>query len=407
MAGARFARAREQQRFMSTKPNDTPPTSLASNRTLWSLIGLGSLCNIAAIGSKAALPLFAIHLGASALTVGVIMAAFALIPAVIALRLGRILDRMGPRKPMMGGALGMMAGLGIAFAFGSLPALFVCSMLVGTSGSFYFMSHTQAVGKLSSPQNRTTMLSMSSMGYSLSSFLGPVAAGMAIDGFGHAWAFLVLAVAPFIGFAVLYFRLLPISDTTPRSMVSARRGRAMDFLRTPALRRLYAAGVITQTAWDGMMLIVPIHGHGAGLSATAIGIALGAFSFGTLAVRSVLPALSRRMRPWRLLSLAFGVSAVGFALLPFTGSEYTLIASTFMIGLGLGVSMPIVTSQLFEAAPEGRVGEALGLRTSLANVSQSTFPLALGGLGSLFGVLPIALFMAGMMAGGTVMARRA
>jgi MFS family permease len=391
----------------NTKTKGAHNDGAASNRVLWSLIGLGSLCNLAAIGSKAALPLAAIHLGASPFAVGIIMAAFALIPAVIALRLGRILDRMGPRRPMMGGALGMIAGLGIAFGFGSLPALFICSMIVGTSGSFFFMSHTQAVGKLSSPENRTAMLSMSSMGYSLSSFLGPVVAGAAIDGFSHASAFLALAIAPLIGLAVLYFRLLPISDTTPRSMVSATRGRAMDFFRTPALRRLYAAGVITQTAWDGMTLIVPIHGHSAGLSATAIGIALGTFSFGTLAVRSVLPALSRRLRPWRLLGVAFSVAAVGFAVLPFTGAVYTLMVTTFLIGLGLGVSLPIVTSQLFDAAPEGRVGEALGVRTSLANVSQSTFPLALGGLGSLFGVMPIALFMAAMMASGSWMARRA
>ena len=383
--------------------SDSPPSSARSIRAL---ILLAVLINSAYAGSKVALPLFAIQLGASTFTVGIMMASYTFIAALLALRMGRMLDRIGPRRPMIIGAGGVIAGLCSAFAFGNLAALFVCAVLVGSFGGLFFMAHTQAIGKASTRHNRTAVLSMSAMGYSASSFLGPMAAGALIDGVGHGQALLLLGVAPVAAMLGLQFRLLPLSDHAQRSTDASGHSRVLDFFRNPATRGVYVTGIISNSAWECMNLMAPIYGHSIGLSATTIGVVLGAFSVGTFAVRIMMPFLAHRLPPWRLLGFAFLVAACGFALIPFTATAPLLIALTFTIGMGLGISQPLVTSLLFETAPERRIGEALGLRTMLVKVGEAVFPLALGGLGTLLGVAPIYWGVAAIMGAGVFTTQR-
>jgi hypothetical protein len=46
-------------------------------------------------------------------------------------------------------------------------------------------------------------------------------------------------------------------------------------------------------------------------------------------------------------------------------------------------------SVLHEAAPPGRTGEAVGLRTSVVNLSAATTPVIYGALGSALGMTPV------------------
>src|SRR5947207_2953934 len=59
---------------------------------------LGHLCFV---GSRMTTTLFALHLGASELTVGVLLALFAVLPMLLSVTAGRIIDRLGPRRPVM------------------------------------------------------------------------------------------------------------------------------------------------------------------------------------------------------------------------------------------------------------------------------------------------------------------
>jgi MFS family permease len=45
--------------------------------------------------------LFALELGASEFTTGVLMSLFALLPAVLSVSAGRLIDRAGPRRPLL------------------------------------------------------------------------------------------------------------------------------------------------------------------------------------------------------------------------------------------------------------------------------------------------------------------
>jgi len=78
-----------------------------------------------------------------------------------------------------------------------------------------------------------------------------------------------------------------------------------------------------------------------------------------------------------------------------------LAAIAFLLGLGLGATQPSIMALIYAAAPQGRAGEAVGVRTVVLNASSTFMPLAFGGLGAAVGMAPVFWSMAtAMLAGG-------
>jgi MFS family permease len=107
-----------------------------------------------------------------------------------------------------------------------------------------------------------------------------------------------------------------------------------------------------------------------------------------------LSALARRSREWRLVAVALGMACAVFLAFPFFQRAPLLLALAFVLGLGLGMAQPMVMSLLYSTAPAGRVGEAVGMRTNLVNLSQTAMPVGFGALGSALGVAPVFWAMA-------------
>src|SRR6201988_4656916 len=80
-------------------------------------------------GVKIAIPLHALQLGVDPFTVGVIMATCALCPMLIALYVGRLVDRLGGRVPMLIGTTGVAAAVLIPFVFEGIVALWAMAIL--------------------------------------------------------------------------------------------------------------------------------------------------------------------------------------------------------------------------------------------------------------------------------------
>ena len=90
----------------------------------------------------------------------------------------------------------------------------------------------------------------------------------------------------------------------------------------------------------------------------------------------------------------------------FSVAEYDGRPVAFALGLGLGMSQPMVLSLIHTAAPAGRAGEAVGVRATLVNFSQTAMPLMFGVLGATLGMAPVFLSMAMLLAGGSWYVRR-
>jgi hypothetical protein len=61
---------------------------------------------------------------------------------------------------------------------------------------------------------------------------------------------------------------------------------------------------------------------------------------------------------------------------------------------------------IYDRAPEGRSGEALGLRLTLNNFMHVAIPLIFGSIGTVFGVAPVFLANAAVMTAGGLISRK-
>ena len=371
--------------------------------TLYLLILISVLTHSAYIGSRVAVSLYAIHLHASPFTVGVLMSLYGLLPTLIAVSAGRLSDRVGPRVPLLAGAVVVTAGTALPFFIPGLNPLFASATLIGLGMTLFLITVQNIAGFIGRPEDRPTNFSILGLGYSISAFAGPMLSGFAIDSAGHAATFLLLALMPLPTIAVLVANRLAL----PRPPSPGRREhRVADLLRHRDLRSVFICSALQVTAWELFVFMMPIYGSGIGLSASMIGVTMGAFAAATFVVRMSLPFLNRRLTAWRLLKTALLTSAATYLLFPLVTHAGLLIALAFALGLGLGAAQPMVMALLHDAVPEGRSGEAVGLRAAIVTTSHTVMPLLFGALGATAGIASAFWVVAASLAVGSRAATR-
>jgi MFS family permease len=364
------------------------------------LNAFGHLCYV---GSRMTTSLFALELGASAFTVGALVACFAVLPMVLSVSAGRIIDRVGPRGPVML-ALGMIAvGATLPYLHPSIGILYVSSPLIGTAFMLLHIAMNSVFGAYGTPEKRAVTFSWLALGFSISNSVGPLVAGFAIETFGHAGAMLTLAMLPLIALVLLWRRKRPLPR--PAHAARARDTRLLDLLRVPALRYTLIASGLLNIGWDIYSFLMPIYGSRIGLAASTIGLIMSTFAFATFVVRAVLTQLVRHVRQWLLISSAMMLAGVAYFLFPFVESVPLLIALSFVLGLGLGASQPVIMALLYEASPPGRQGEAVGIRTTMLNISQTFIPLASGAVSAALGMVPVFALISVLLLGGAWFAK--
>ncbi len=363
------------------------------------------LNHIASYGSRITVTLSAINQQSSAFTVGLLMALYALLPAFLSVSTGRWIDRVGVEKPFRYGSIAVGIGTILPFCWPSIYALYVTSVIVGLGFMLINVAAYHAVGEMSSPVDRPVNFSYVSLGFSASSFIAPILSGVAIDSFGHRSTFLLLAMFTVLPILALSLKLLPMHQPHPKP-VQETTGPVFALLKDKTLRRLFIVMTLFTVGWDVYAFAIPLHGSLIGLSASEIGIVMGAFAAATFSVRLAMPFFVQQVAPWTLIKAALLLAGLSFLLVPFTHSVALLMVLMFMLGLGLGAPQPMVLTILHEAAPQGRAGEALGLRTTLINSSQTVMPMIFGAVGAAFGLSPLFWAMALVLIGGGALTRR-
>jgi MFS family permease len=374
-------------------------------RTLATLIPLGIANHTILAGSRVVVALDALSLGASAFTVGVLMALFALLPVFSAVAVGRLSDRIGVRRPMLAGSVGLGLGVALPFLWRGLPALFVSALILGLSFMVFQIATQRATGEIGSPTDRPRNFSLLALGYSTSGLLGPLVAGFSIDHFGYAVAFAVLAAVSAVPIVVLAGGRFPLPGPHA-STGAAHQGGVRTLLRNRPLRNVLAINTLLSSGWDLHMVFVPIYGAGIGLTASEIGMVLAAFASATFVIRILTPLIMRRRTERQVLMWALLVGGASYLVFPYAQSAASLAALSFVLGLGLGSGQPMVMSLLHTHAPAERIGEAVGVRMSLINTSSVVVPLLFGAVGSSFGLAPVFWTMGACLASGGLLARR-
>ena len=355
---------------------------------LLALIAVAVCAHVALGAARVTTALYALSLQASEFTVGTLIALFAVFPMLLAVGMGRIIDRTGVQRPLRAGGVIASAGVIVAASVKAVAALYVAAILIGTGFMAIFIATQHAVGAMLANEQKAAGYSKLSVGFSVSSFVGPLVAGFTIDHAGHAFAFIACGVFTLLAFVIASsgaLRELPVQAGTS----AQAKGSPLQLLRNRELRGVYFVGITLAAAWDMFTFVTPIRGTQLGFSASTIGIILAAFSAATFVVRIAMPGIVCRYHEWQVLTGALAAAALVYLLLPFAQQPWTMAGAAFALGLALGSGQPNVLALLHIGAPQGRGAEAIAIRASLGNLSAVSLPLAYGAAGATLGLFAV------------------
>ncbi|MDO9285049.1 MAG: MFS transporter [Aquabacterium sp.] len=382
------------------------PAPLSTARLLPLLIVGQIALHAAMAGQRMATPLQALKEGHSAWSVGVLLALFAALPALIALPAGRMADRHGYHRPQQLAVVLTLVGVSCALAacwlsgWAQFTLQCVGAAASGAGTNVGVIVVLRTAGQLGGDSTeRLRIFSWLGMAFSLANVVGPVAAGLMIDAGGFAAAYGLLLAMPLVAVAVM--RRVPVQ---PRPVAAAPRlpgASRWDLLATPGLKRLLFINWLLSASWDVHSFAVPVLGHARGYSASTIGLVLGIFTAAITVVRFVVPLLAHRLQEVTVLRAAMVMTAGVFALYPFAATPWLMAGCATLLGLALGAVQPMIMSTLHHLTPPSRHGEAIAFRSMTINFSSSVMPLAFGLAGTALGPGAVFWLMGAAVGGGS------
>jgi len=335
-------------------------------------------------------PLYAVAVGLNAAEIGLIVAARSVLPTVLSIHGGILMDQLGTRRVLIWVAAGS-ATLPLLYPVsGWFAVLAILQLLLGLSSSLGLAA--SQTWSMQASHGDTAMLARYSVFSRIGTFFGPVIAGAAWDVSGPWAAFACVALCG-AGIMVAAARGMPRdahkspnAKTSPAPRVSSvlvprweEHRKAIALAAIPAVAFILAASFLRNApgAIQGSLFVVYL--NGIGMSGTLIGflVALSEF-FGVFGSLMAAP-LERRLRADRLLLVSITASIAGIAVTPLIGHFLVLlIVASAVRGIGQGISQPLMYSTLSHAAPSTKHGASVGLRNAVVRLASIMTPAAMG-----------------------------
>ncbi|WP_026118298.1 MFS transporter [Nocardiopsis salina] len=347
----------------------------------WRLLAASALAQAVVFLLRPAASYEALALGAPVSSLGVLSAAFAVAPLVLALPLGRAVDRFGEKRTMIVGTSGIVVTT-VLFLVGPdrFSTVVWSTALLGAAhlgcivGQQAMMANGYASARLDA------MFGYYTFAASLGQALGPLV--IAVLGGGSATP----PTRPiFLVSLALTVLLLAVTLAVPGGRAGREPGPAPrgaggigGLLRTPGVPQALATSAMVLAAVELTVVYLPALGAERGLSASAVGVLLTVRALASMASRLLLSQLIDLMGRNRLLVVSLLVSAAAFMATPVPMPALVLTAVVAALGLGLGVGQPVTMAWLGRAAPEGQRGQAMSVRLGANRLGQFLIPPLLG-----------------------------
>ncbi|MDK1472386.1 MFS transporter [Streptomyces sp. 549] len=339
-------------------------------------------------------------LGLSGTAAGFIITTHGLTIALASPLVGRLIDRVGVRTPLVAGlVLYGVAGASGAF-IDSYAGLLLSRMAFGLAAAAVFAGTTVAMLALYRGAQRDRLMGWRSTAMSMGGIVWPLLGGV-VGGLSWHAPFLIYAVGIPLGLAA--WLILPRTDAAAASEAPAEApaeataGDAADsgraepadragsgsilglLRRSPALLGHYALLVISSVLLYALAIFMPIRLGEVGVNEPFL-VAL--VSMASTIAMSLIGLLYGRVRSHLGYAALLRTSAAlwlgAFLILGFTDSAVVMAAAMGLFGLGLGILMPAVTVLISDSAPADQQGRAVALSGTASFAGQFASPLLLG-----------------------------
>jgi MFS family permease len=343
------------------------------------------------------------ELGASTSEIGLVAAAYAFVALFLAIPGGRAIDRLGTTR-VLAVSLAAMTGLGVAYAFAaSVLQLLLLQVLNGVVELFVWLAVQTLATGAGSGEMLARHLSLFSFTWGLGIAVGPTLGGLVYDSAGFAVLSLVYAGLSLAMMIALAFSPAPPDGSRSRG---GRLGRdAWQTARAPAIRSVLLSSFVVMYVISIKSTFYPLALQDRGVAVPLIGVLLSIMGVASLAVRPLLPALTRRLGAGPVMVIGTVVGVVGISLTPWLLHPVLLVVAAVVTGAGYGSNPPVVMQLLTQHSAAGNRGLVMGLRATAGRLAQVFQPLAFGGVAAVAGTAA-AFPISGAVLLATVLASR-
>ena len=343
----------------------------------------------------------AVEIGLSSQWVGYIAGFSAILPMIIAVGVGRYVDRGNDLVAVKIGAwLMIVACLGFRFSPSLTIELLGFTAVLGVGHLFLMVSHQMlCVRSAGNDASRETALGH----YMVAAACGQGAGPLIVGWLGGAQLLpptrLLFASAVVLSiFGLLLAYQLRASRIPSRVRQSSEHVTSLkELLATRGVPTLMIASIITVTAQDLLMIYMPLLGAERSIDVHHIGTLLMLRSASAMISRMFYPPMIRAIGRVPLTVLTMVAAAGAMVLVASPIPLPVLYAAMIVGGFGLGIAATLSISNMVDITPANARAVALSLRITGNRVGQVTFPVAAGvvaaafGAGGIFGIMALGL----------------
>jgi MFS family permease len=325
----------------------------------------------------------ALALGADARAIGLITAAFALIPLLVALPLGRAADRWRPARLLGGGIALFAVACGLLGVAGTLAGLALASAALGLGHLALTLAGQSLIARQSDDRLHDRDFGLYSAAASLGQLIGPALAGLVLTLGGGPLegattrGFLVAAALAVLALPTCY-RVDAVGRGRAPARQASRPVPAAELVRARGVPAGIFASLAVLAAVDVLTAYLPVLGERWGIGPAVVGALLSLRAASSILSRLLIPVMVRAWGRVRLLAASAAGSALLTAALPVSGDVAVLAVMLAAAGFLLGIGQPLTMSLVVHAAPAQARGTALAIRLTGNRIGQVATPAAAG-----------------------------
>ena len=352
-----------------------------------------------------------LSLDADSVTVGLVTAAYAVVPLVTAMWLGRMTDRVRDLRTMVVvGALVLAFGAGALALAPSVALVAVASALLGMGHLVFTIAGQSAVARFSPPDQLDKGFGWFTAAFSAGQLVGPLLVGVLL-GTGsdvaspERVADITLSLWIGAGLSVLVVPVMllrrpasgaagaparnddaaaaeqaaPATGELEVLPGTAPRASMLRILKVPGIPSHMLASLALLAMLDILTAFLPLVGERAGVSPAWIGVLLAVRGGASIVSRVLLPWLAHRMSRRALLLVSLYGAGITLAVPPAVITVPWLAAVLLFVGgFCLGLGQPITMTLVSTAVPTSWRGSALAVRLVGNRAGQVAMPLLAG-----------------------------
>ncbi|MGO2051959.1 MFS transporter [Glutamicibacter sp. 287] len=329
-----------------------------------------------------------ISLDAGPVTVGLATAAYALLPMVTAVWLGRFSSRIPKIRFLMLAGAGLMGlgSLGIAAAQGYIMVA-VASAILGMGHLMFTIGGQSSIARYFPDDQLDKGFGWFTAAYSAGQFLGPLIAGIILGTSTVAdsperiadinLSLWIGGACALLAIPLLLPNLQPRIKKVAASSTPGPQASMVSILKVKGMPSHMLASLTLLSILDILTAFLPLVAEKHGVTPAAVGVLLAIRGSASVVSRLFLPWISRHFSRKSILLTSLYTAGITIALAPLFIDTLWLAGLALLIGgFFLGMGQPVTMTMVSTSVPSQDRGGALAVRLMGNRLGQVILPMA-------------------------------